>query len=300
MITVHVWNFRGLKTAMGHASMFIGQEYVSWWPEGNGRDFKLPGSSGTKLPLYSVRHLHGRTFVQDQILEATDSYSVRDASGTWIERRTGLPVTPLKPHHSIRLHGLDEIRALQWWKRFNKPDRLWTTLGQNCSTTVARALMIAGADDFALGIDGWWHSWNMVWHPNDVLRYSLAVRSGLAALRNEKEAIAFIRRFRKSPFGLTSLTISMDEQGLAKAIHDEVGSDTERVKQIFRILDRKHNEDADDVAELYVNRLKTKRGLPLSAVAKDSELKSLLIRVLDEGWTTEGEKNCIAFLKSLR
>ena len=179
------------------------------------------------------------------------------------------------------------------------PGRNWTTLGQNCATTVGRALMIGGADDYSLGASGWWHSWNTVWQPNDVLRYAQEVERGLDAKRGRHAAINFVRQFCSSPLGFTSITASMNEEGLAHAIYDRLGADSSLVTDVFRELDEHRNTDADDVAEIYVNLLQTKKGPPLAAVTGDSELKKLLIKVMTEGWTSSGEQKCIDFLNSL-
>jgi hypothetical protein len=300
MIKVHVWNYRGLTTAMGHASMHVGSQYISWWPEGDGRSPKVPGSVGQKVPLYSVPHIHGQSFDDDKLYEALDDNSVlNSARNEYIDQRTGRRVVPMSPDHTIELQGLDKHRLLTWWRMFNVDGRKWSTLGQNCATTVGRGLMIAGADDYAQGVSGWWHSWNTVWQPNDVLRYARDVHHGLVAKRGEHAAINFVRRFCKSPLGFTSITSKMDEKGLAEALYRELGTNTLLITSVFRELDSRRNTDADDVAEKYVNLLKEKKGSPLVAVAKDLRLKTLLVKVLSEGWTSEGEKKCIDFLMSL-
>jgi hypothetical protein len=296
MIRVHVWNYRGLKTAMGHASMHVEGEYISWWPAGENRRFK----AGSLLPLYSVDHIHGQSFEDDQLLEALDENSEWDAArGAWIDLSTGKAVVPLAPHHNIPLNGLDEPRILAWWGKFNAPGRDWSTLGQNCATTVGRALMMGGGDDYSLGAKGWWHSWNMVWQPNDVHKYAVQIQRGLAGKDGEHAAINFVRRFCKSPLGFTSITSKMNEKGLAEAIYRELGGDTALVRGVFQQLKSRRNTDADDVAEIYVNLLRTGKGAPMAAVAKDERLKRLLIQVLEEGWTSSSERSCIDFLKSL-
>ena len=288
MIRVHVWNFRGLTTAMGHASMHVGTEYISWWPNSSDdprspdyRNPKIPGAVGRKAPLYSVRHIHGQSFENDKSYESVDG------------------VTPLAPDHTVMLDGLDEERILAWWRKFNVPSRDWSTFGQNCATTVGRGLMAGGADDYSLGASGWWHSWNTVWQPNDVLRFAQEVHHGLVGKRGHHAAINFVRRFCTSPLGFTSITTKMDEKGLAAAIYRELGGNTSLIGGVFQELDARRNTDADDVAEIYVNLLRTSKGEPLAAVAKDPQLKKLLIKILDEGWTSDGEKKCVDFLKSL-
>lgn len=276
MIQVHVWNFLGSKQTWGHASMHVGTTYISWWPGGAGRHYKL--SRG--LPVYSVPHIFGQTFEDDQELEGD-----------------GGPKR--KPDHTLHLNGLAEHRVLHWWSTFGVPGNVWTTLGQNCSTTVGRALMVGGGDDYAEGLVGWWHSWNMVWQPADVLRYAQAIKRGLLSKARRSFAINFIRRFTRSPLAITSLTLWMDEQGLATALFNEHGADAHRVAEVFRELDEHRNSEADDVAEVYVNLLMQRGGSPLEAVRRSAALKERLIKVLREGWTSPGEQKCIDFLKQL-
>ncbi len=273
MVKVHVWNFRGSSEAWGHASMHVGAVYISWWPEGEDRDYKKGDKKSGFKPVYSVEHIHDRTFEADVADEEQ------------------------KPDHDFEITGLDEQRILAWWKKFNVPGRDWTTLGQNCSTTVGRALMIGGGDDYA----DWSASWNTVWTPNDVKSYATSIRTGIGKAGHRVFAINFIRRFRGSPLGITSWTSSMEEEKLAKALLAEHGTNTMRVKEVFDELVLKHSADSDDVAEVYVKQLKATPASPAArAMARDTKLKALLIKVLDEGWTSADEKACIDFLKALK
>jgi hypothetical protein len=95
-------------------------------------------------------------------------------------------------------------------------------------------------------------------------------------------------------------TVNMDEEGLAKALFQEVGSDTKTTLTVFVRLDEHYNSDADDVAELYVKLVKTKGGPVLSALKSNKLLVERLIKVMDEGWTSAGEKECIEFLRGLK
>lgn len=161
MVTVFVWNYRGKSEAWGHASMLVnggtpgGSVYVSWWPEGQGREGSLPFGIGDGY-LYSVPAINGRTFNDD--VQGEDGHH---------------------PDHTINLEGLDETEIKTWWnKLLNDTQSRWSTLGQNCSTTVARGLMAGGGDKLVKGIGGWWKSWNTVWKPNDVLDYAQAIHDG--------------------------------------------------------------------------------------------------------------------------
>jgi hypothetical protein len=118
--------------------------------------------------------------------------------------------------------------------------------------------------------------------------------------RRRDFGVDFVERFRTGPrMGASSVTFSMDEDGMARALYDEVGADMARVHEVFRELDEHHNTDADDVAEIYVNILKRSGGPPLAALRRNEGLKALLIRVMDEGWTSSGESECIRFLQGL-
>jgi hypothetical protein len=157
MLTVYVWSYRGKREAWGHASLEVGQTYISWWPA-------EPGQVPSKLHenIYASHPFRNRTFDEDVAAEGQ------------------------APDHVILIDGLDEDAIKDWWQVFGLtrdgtvfegPLPAWETLGQNCSTVVATALRIGGGDQYA----GWWRSWNLVWRPNDVLEYALSIQSGLAA-----------------------------------------------------------------------------------------------------------------------
>jgi len=256
--------------------MHVGSTYISWWPGGQGRDYTF----GSSVPIYSVPHIVGQTFADDQALEGE-----------------GGP--PRAPDHSISLDGLDEGKILDWWKIFSRAGNAWKTLGQNCSTTVGRGLMVGSGDDYAEGLSGWWHSWNMVWQPADVLRYAQAIERGLNNRSGRHFAINFIRRFTKSPMAITSMTYIMDEDAMAQALFKELGVDMKRVEQVFKELDEHRNSDADDVAEAYVNLIMKKGGIPQESLRRAGSLKQRLIKILKQGWTSAGEKRCIEYLQSL-
>jgi hypothetical protein len=272
MIRVHVWP-PDATSKMGHASMHVGRTYISWWPQGRDRKYYLPTDS---VPLYSVSHIDQRSYADD--VEAEEK----------------------EPAHTIHLQGLDEARVLDWWEEYNDLKAEWTTLGKNCSTTVGRGLMSGGGDDYALGLKGWFYSWNMVWTPDNVLKYATAIHRGLKKKGDKRSAINFIRRFCDSPLGLTSVAWNMDEEGLAKAIYQELGPETVKVRQVFEELDQRRNADADDVAQIYVQLLSSRKGAVLEMVKTDGPLKQLLIKILNEGWTSPDEQKCIDFLRSLK
>jgi hypothetical protein len=75
------------------------------------------------------------------------------------------------PNAIIHIDNLDEDAIQQWWDIFKKSHK-WDTLSQNCSTTVAQALMVGGATP-ALALDGI-PMVPVVWSPADVERFSRA------------------------------------------------------------------------------------------------------------------------------
>lgn len=107
-----------------------------------------------------------------------------------------------------------------------------------------------------------------------------------------------VNRFRWGGWGVT---FSMDERALAEGLLS-MGNNTPRVEKIFLHLDRNHNSDADDVAQYYVDLLRAnpnKYPGVLGALKNAPQLRALLIRVMDEGWTTKGEKESMAWVEGL-
>ena len=152
MVIVYVWNYRGKSIAWGHASLKIeggptGPAYISYWPQGDGRE-----SAWYSQQVYCVAPIPNRTFAAD----------VRDEAGP--------------PDYTIRIEGLNEDAMRAWWAGVNADvNAKWCTLSRNCSTTVAQALFAGGGDDLA---GSWWHSHNVVWKPDDILRYAMAIQKG--------------------------------------------------------------------------------------------------------------------------
>ncbi|MDA1016877.1 MAG: hypothetical protein O3A00_20765 [Planctomycetota bacterium] len=90
-----------------------------------------------------------------------------------------------------------------------------------------------------------------------------------------------------------------DEDAIAKALIDRSGINMDEVHVVFLELDENYNSDADDVAYLYVNLVKQKGGSLLQALKLNTQLRNLLIRILDDGWTTGEEYKMIDYLKQL-
>ena len=110
------------------------------------------------------------------------------------------------------------------------------------------------------------------------------------------DAEFIVNRFRWGSFRMTA---SMDEAGLAKYLVG-IGHNPPRLKAIFKWLDDKHNSDADDVAVLYCKAMRTQHPSTFAAIARDDKsLVELLIRCMEEGWTSADEKTEIRHLKTL-
>jgi len=106
-----------------------------------------------------------------------------------------------------------------------------------------------------------------------------------------------INRFRT---GGNGMTFNMDEQGLANALAG-MGTNVERIFKVFARLDDKHNADADDVAVYFMRKLQSPAGKSLlrKFMTVKPGLIELLIKILDDGWTTAEEQKFIDQLEKL-
>lgn len=105
------------------------------------------------------------------------------------------------------------------------------------------------------------------------------------------DATFVVNRFR---VGMLRMTAHMDENGLARALFD-MGTNMPRVYNIFGRLDEVHNSDVDDVALAYIERLRSRPDLIMS-VRNHPQLRALLIRSLDEGYTSDREYAAIRLI----
>lgn len=155
MVKVYVWDFRGSTKGWGHASMEVGNTYISWWPrpEGQTKTGRL-----RLLPQIFAAHPY-----RDQDLGDDEGFEQRS------------------PDHTVCLKKLDEQAIRNWWQSFGLrrdgimyegPLQAWRTLEMNCSTVVATGLTIGGGR-----ASGYTKSLQSIWRPNDVLAYALAIRA---------------------------------------------------------------------------------------------------------------------------
>ncbi len=112
----------------------------------------------------------------------------------------------------------------------------------------------------------------------------------------KQDAEFTVNRFRWGSLGMTA---NMDEEGLAKYCV-ALGSNTERLTRIFQRLKSAHWTDSDDIAEIYVRKMRTERSGQMKEMAgKDSAFIKLLIALLESGVTFAGERREINYLKTL-
>jgi len=156
---------------------------------------------------------------------------------------------------------------------------IWMVLStaENSSTSSASASLIG------------WVAFRKKW---------LSASPKLSAERNF--AYDLVDRFRVgASAGQGMVTVNMNEEGLARALVDDCGTNSGQVQEVFERLYEKHSSDVDDVAELYVNMVRKKGGDTLRALQHNYELARLLIKAMDEGWTSDGEQDCINYLTNL-
>jgi hypothetical protein len=118
--------------------------------------------------------------------------------------------------------------------------------------------------------------------------------SFLEYLRMDPEFV--VNRFRIGGLGVT---FALDAEGLADCLL-AMGRNLARVRAVFEHLDEDRNSHVDDVAKRYVTGLaRAPAGETVAALRAERDLVQLLIRVMDEGWTTDEEARSIAFLRGL-
>lgn len=92
--------------------------------------------------------------------------------------------------------------------------------------------------------------------------------------------------------------ININEEGIANALIKECTYDLDKVYAIFYQLDDKYSTDADDVARIYIDKIKALPPSPTKEVfALHGKLRNFLIYLLESGWTSVKERNQIQYLK---
>lgn len=146
-VTVYVWNYLGKDVAWGHTSLELSDgTYISWWPQGYNRQ---------RMPLipqvYTVDAFPNQTYANDVSFE--DNHP---------------------PDWRMLIGGLNESEIRSWWGGF-KTSHQWSTLSQNCSTTVADALWAGGASGILTSRETDNFQSIALWTPNNVLAFAQAL-----------------------------------------------------------------------------------------------------------------------------
>jgi hypothetical protein len=93
----------------------------------------------------------------------------------------------------------------------------------------------------------------------------------------------------------------LDEQALALSLFSAVGTRTDQVARVFERLDKYDNTNADDVGRHYVDMLRRNPGgMVTRAVARDANLKQLLVHIFGTGAVSGKDASSKAFLEQLR
>lgn len=134
---------------------------------------------------------------------------------------------------------------------------------------------------------------------NNFVNKWLVASIELSTVRNF--AIDFIERFEANiQLGNSNIkTTNMDEEGMAAALITECATNTQNIYEVFKRLDEHYNSDVDNIAKFYINKVKTANAAISEAIGNNKKLVDLLIKVMDEGYTTGSEKAAIEYLKSL-
>ncbi|REG27045.1 hypothetical protein ATI61_11051 [Archangium gephyra] len=101
----------------------------------------------------------------------------------------------------------------------------------------------------------------------------------------------FVSRF-------TNFWTGVDEAGMARALAREQLTNPRFVQAVFQSLDHDYTTDADDIALEFV-RLARQDATLTRQLRQDRSLRELLIRLLDEGWTSAQEQETIQYLRRL-
>jgi hypothetical protein len=197
MVTVHVWPFRATVPfpkvyefridAWGHASLHVDSTYISWWPEAEGR-------VGKKMVpnVYSANPIRNRSFEDDEEAEAYEEQMANSQTNQSSLLQKAQKTSAFRP---VELIGLDEQAIKDWWAGFGLvkvsetgggtqqlygPLPPWSTISENCSTVVARALIIGGGEKATT-----WRRpfYSPMWTPNQVHDFAVNIRLGLEAKR---------------------------------------------------------------------------------------------------------------------
>ena len=143
MVLLRIWNSaKQGGGGWGHSTLEVGGVppagiYISWWP----------GDLAGQVPAFA----ENKTVAEDLKLEG-------------------------QPTMTFQLEGLDERAIKVWWMRWRGTSTFYVWLGQNCSSTVAKALQAGGSEKLASL--GGWTSNPLMWTPSGLAAYARAIRAG--------------------------------------------------------------------------------------------------------------------------
>jgi len=136
---VYVWTLSSAN--VGHVSLLVGTEYMSYWPSqpAGKKDFKIGQTHAPAFPS---------SYKVDKRLEGKES------------------------DHKVEINGLNEALMIDTWNQFkSSPDR-YNMVSKNCSTVAAWMLEIGSGlspnVDKGIQIDRW--------APNNLMRFILKLR----------------------------------------------------------------------------------------------------------------------------
>lgn len=92
---------------------------------------------------------------------------------------------------------------------------------------------------------------------------------------------------------------SVDEEAIASAILKEYAYEMDKVLDVFKELDWAYSTDADDVALIYIKKLQSSPTQVKLAFKQHKRLGSLLINIIETGWTGNDEIKAIAYVRHL-
>jgi hypothetical protein len=142
VVSVHIWDPRGGKRSLGHASVTLGDgTHISWWPNTT----EDPG-------VFTV-------------CPANDPQGYGDD----VDLEGNRP-----PDRTILLRSLDQKKIKQWWRQFSLVNHLWSTTSCNCSDVAIEALMAGEPKWYDVAHE---HGDDAIRTPDDVERFANRIRA---------------------------------------------------------------------------------------------------------------------------
>ncbi len=161
--TVYIW--KNAPSDVGHASLQVRDEYVSFWP-------KTAAKAKKDIKL---GEMHDASYPKSYRVDCRVEHREADKS--------------------IHIHGLDEDKMIEYWGEFKSSSSKYNMLESNCSTIVASLLELGSGipplNSPSISIDEYVGSpymrWLLklrfmgnyikMWTPNDVMTYALQIKS---------------------------------------------------------------------------------------------------------------------------